>query len=102
MVVSQQRPINETSSPYIVSSNTSVSDFADLLMANPEHVFGTTHPDPTVEIPSDEDYGETNATAPSLVINTENGYPKNNVSPWFSLDDILPHQWENKFKDFSA
>lgn len=71
-------------------------------MADPNPASGTTHPDLTVEILLDEDYGETNATAPSPAVNTESGFPKHNSGPWFSLDDIPPHQWENKFNGLSA
>lgn len=60
-------------------------------MADLDPASGTTHPNPTVEIPSKEDYGETNATASGPTDNIENGYPKNNDGPWFSLNDIPPH-----------
>lgn len=90
MAISQQKPLSEIVST--TDSDSSFVDITDLLMTDPKPTSGTPQPDLTVEIPSDEDFRENNATTPSLVVNKEDGFPKNNDGPWFTLDDIPPHQ----------
>lgn len=102
MAISQQKPSFETSSHFSTSSgydessnDSGFAEITNLLMADPDPTTGTTDHkfqlDPTVEVPLDEDIGETNATAPRPSATKESSYPKNNMGPWFNLDDVPPH-----------
>lgn len=92
MAISQQKPSSESSSHYFASSgydessnDSGFAEITNLLIADPESTSGTTRhefqPNPTIEVPSDEDFGETNATAPRPTATGESNYLKNNTGP---------------------
>lgn len=49
-------------------------------------------------MPSDDNIDETPTPPPD----GETNFSKNNSGPWFSLDDVSPLQWNDKFKEFAA